>query len=81
MVDKPTIPEVAPRFAAYFREHPTWGSLHVVLDDGNVEDSTVRFCIDWAADHGDVEGEALAHLLLRMSSTQRRKLPNVVRDA
>ena len=70
---KPTIPEVIERFRAY-QERPgngAWGSLHIVLDDGNVTDSDVAFCIDVARDKGDEEGEALARILLRMSKTQR----------
>lgn len=74
---KPTIPEVLDRFAAYHREHPCWsGGLHVVLDEGNVSDSSVRHAVE------RTEGEAhdLAKLLLRMSRTQRLKLPNMVEE-
>jgi hypothetical protein len=80
MSEKPSIPEVAPRFAAYYRDNPVWGSLHIVLDDGNVEDSSVDYCIQWATDSGDKEGLALALILRQMSKTQRRKLPHVIRD-
>ena len=71
---KPTIPEVRDSFRAYLAQHPTWGSLHIVLDDGNVEDSSVEFCLDFARECGDAEGERLARILLRMSKTQRLKL-------
>jgi len=27
------------------------GSLHIVLDDGNLEDDSVRFCLRWAEGH------------------------------
>ena len=76
---KPTIPEVVERFAAYFAANPAWGSLHVVLDDGNVADSSVQFCIEYAAERGDDEGAALGRVLLTMSKTQRSKLPAAVR--
>lgn len=76
---KPTIPEVIARFVTYNEHNPAWGSLHVVLDDHNVEDSSVRFCLGWANEHGDWEGAALAHILLQMSKTQRLKISNEVR--
>jgi hypothetical protein len=75
---KPSIPAVLDRFVAYYRQHPAWGSLHVVLDDGNVEDGCVLACIEWAEHHGDTEGASLAKVLLEMSKTQRLKLPDVV---
>lgn len=45
---KPTIPDVIDRFRAYFAQpsNGAWGSLHIVLDDNNVDDDSVRFCID-----------------------------------
>jgi hypothetical protein len=77
-MSKPTIPEVLPRFLAYYIDHPAWGSLHVVLDDGNVEDDCVRFCIEFAEQEGDEEGAELGRILMRMSKTQRNKLPPAV---
>jgi len=79
---KPTLGDQAliDRFVAY-HEAPlngAWGSLHIVLDDGNVDDSSVRHCKDWAVERGDAEGAALADILLTMSKTQRHKLPNKV---
>jgi hypothetical protein len=76
---KPTIPDVVERFAAYYAKNLAWGSLHIVLDDGNVEDSSVKFCIENAQERGDVEGKGLAEILLQMSKTQRAKLPSAVR--
>jgi hypothetical protein len=78
ILDKPTIPEVFDRFYAYYEKNPVWGSLHVVLDDGNLEDSTIRWCIDRAEKGGyrppDPEGAELGRILLRMSRTQRSRL-------
>jgi uncharacterized protein (TIGR02996 family) len=71
---KPTIPEYLDRFVAYLNAHGAWGSLHIVLDDGNVEDDHVRWCIQYAAEHGDEEGRQLGEVLLRMSRT---RLPRV----
>ena len=71
---RPTIPSVLPLFISYRRRHGAWGSLHIVLDDGNVRDSDVGWCIEHARERGDAEGEALGRVLLAMSRTQRRKL-------
>lgn len=67
-------PEIIERFAAYYSANPTWGSLHIVLDDLNLETSHVAFCVDWAERYGDVEGKALAEILLSMTRTQRAKI-------
>ena len=71
---RPTIPEVIERFRAYHNERLAWGSLHVVLDDTNLSDDSVRGCIEYAQRTGDVEGEALARILLTMSKTQRAQI-------
>lgn len=74
---RPSIPEVVDRFRAYHDEHPTWGSLHIVLDDGNVDAHHVEFCVRWAEREGDIEGVVLGKILQRMSRTQRLKLGKV----
>ena len=73
---KPTVPEVLPIMHAY-RDKPgnnVGGSLHSVLEDGNVDAASVRSCRERAEQNGDADGVALADLLLQMSQTQRRKL-------
>jgi hypothetical protein len=72
---KPSISDVRDCFRSYLDLNPGWGSLHIVLEDGNVSDANVRFCVDYAQRNGDLEGERLALILLEMSKTQRRKLP------
>lgn len=71
---KLTVPEVLPRFSAYYAKNPAWGALHVVLDDGNIGDDSVRGCVEYARQIGDAEGEALARILMTMSKTQRNKI-------
>lgn len=70
--------ELLARFKAYFTKNSSWGCLHIVLDDFNVDDNSVLYCVKVARESGDVEGEALAGLLLEMSKTQRKKLPYCV---
>ncbi len=75
-----TLPEVIAAFTAYYARpgHGAWGDLHVVLCDGNVRDADVTFCRDLALEHGDREAVHLAGILLRLSRTQRIKLPQLV---
>ncbi len=47
------------------------GSLHIVLDDGNLETCHVQFCLDWAEEHGDEKGIELAKALLDLTEDQR----------
>lgn len=74
--NKPTIPEVAPLIAAYYNlpNNGAGGSLHIVLDDANVERHHAEFCREYALEKGDWVGAALANILTRMSTTQRKKL-------
>jgi len=61
-------------FAAYYRENPVWGSLHVVLDDRNLARSHVQHCIAWAEQCGDRDGKALGIILLGMTRSQRARI-------
>ena len=72
-----TIPEVLDEFDAYYQKNPAWGSLHVVLDEQNLHDDSVRYCIQWANEQGDQEGVFLGNILLLMSKTQRSAIPKL----
>lgn len=76
---KLTVPEVAPLVRAlYARPGGEAGCcLHVVLDDGNVKDDQVRFCLDEAGRKGHPDCAELASKLLEMSKTQRLKLRSI----
>lgn len=78
--NRPTVPELRPRLQAYLDVpgNSCGGSLHIVVDDGNCDDSSVRFCIEYAEEHGDTEGAAIAREMLRMSKTQRAKVGTYV---
>lgn len=76
---RPTIPDVIREFAMYYRNHAEWGSLHIVLSDGNEDDESVRFCLSRATANADSDGARLAEILLTMTRTQRGRIPNVCR--
>lgn len=67
-------PEVWALLREYERAHPTWGSLHIVLEDGNIEDEHVEFCERWARDHGDEMGVTLARMISELTDLQRAML-------
>jgi hypothetical protein len=77
-----TVPDVAPLVRALYERHAAGCCLHIVLDDLNVSDDDVRFCIEFArsedATHDRPEDRdacvALGEKLLSMSRTQRLKL-------
>ncbi len=77
--NKPFTNEELARFNSYRIVNPTWGSLHIVLDDGNVKDSDVQLCIESSIASSDAEGEALARILLTKSKSQRMRLPSKLR--
>lgn len=67
---------VAPLLRDYYARpgNELGGSLHIVIEDGNIEDWCVSACVDGATERGDTVGQAIGLLLLAMSTTQRRKL-------
>lgn len=67
-------PELLARFRAYNAIHLAWGNLHIVLDDMNLADSHVEFCINRAACDGDTEGLDLAKILRSLTRTQRGRI-------
>ena len=74
--NKPTVPEVLSIVKAYYSKpnNGVGGSLHIVLEDGNIETHHIEFCKENARKNNDLDGVALAELLLKMSYTQRKKL-------
>lgn len=48
------------------------GSLHIVLDDGNIEDDHILFCQEGAKEREDILGEKIAESLLKLSMRDRQ---------
>lgn len=61
---------------AYCAKHCDGGNLHVVLEDGNVEDFCLESSLRRAIEANDGEGADLANALLAMSVEQRLRLVN-----
>ena len=75
---KPTIPDVLPLAQIVYDRHCAGCCSHIVLDDDNVDDSHVLFCIEQAEEYEHADCLALCKALLQMSKTQRLKLGNLV---
>lgn len=77
---RPSTPDVIAAAKAYYQQpgNICGGSLHIVLDDHNLEDCHIIYCRDYAKDRGDDDGVILAQLLLAMTGTQRRAVARAV---
>lgn len=73
-----TVPKLIEECKKYYQlpNNRVGGSLHIVLDDGNIEDSHIEYCIGYAKENGDDEGVLLGQILLKATKTQRKKLYN-----
>jgi hypothetical protein len=76
---RPTVPEVIPLVRALYRSREGGAGccLHVVLDDNNIDDAAINFCIQYARDQQHPRCLELALLLRQMTRTQRDKLGNM----
>ena len=70
------VPEVLPLAWAYLSlpGNEVGGSLHISLDDGNLDDDSLLFGLHRAREIDDHLGFRIAALLLTMTKTQRRKI-------
>ena len=60
----------------YYIDNCTGGSLHIVLDDGNLSNSSIDWCAGYACGKDDDEGNDIANLMGWMTMKQRRKVYN-----
>lgn len=76
LLDYSHIETITAMFDAYSQLNPTWGSLHVALDDNNMDRSTIEFCKKYALEHNDYMGALLADILLCLSDEYIERLKN-----
>ena len=60
-----TIPEVLPFVRDLYQRNAVGCCLHIVLDDGNIKDKDVEFCINQAV---ELKGNYLLELLASLAS-------------
>jgi hypothetical protein len=65
------IDKVAELAQWYYQYHGAGGWLHIVLDDGNLEDHSVDHCIQRAEQEGDIVCWLLAGLIRTMTEDNR----------
>lgn len=73
--NRPTVDQLRPLVEALYAK-PGGGSgccLHIALDDGNVSDHCIKFCLENAIENGHADCEEIARMMLKMSKTQRSK--------
>lgn len=74
--DRPKVPEVIALVKAYYAKpgNGVGGNLHCVLDDGNLDAISISWGRQRALDAGDTDGVTIADKLLKMTSSQRRRV-------
>ncbi len=75
---KPNILAIIELCKVYYQKpgNGVGGNLHIVLDDGNLKDSHIEFCLKQCREKNDLDGALLCGLFLQLSMTQRKKIYN-----
>lgn len=60
----------------YYETECCGGNLHIVLDDGNLEDDNVSWCAGLAHGRQDHEASDLANIMQMMTIKQRKRVYN-----
>jgi hypothetical protein len=63
--------ELVEDIKAYLEVEPTGGSLHIVLEDLNLDDHSIVFCQGWAGAERDGAGSAIARRLEALTLEER----------
>lgn len=58
----------------YYKNNGAGGNLHVVLDDGNLEDINIGWCAGLCLGRQDHEGMDIANLMRNMTMAQRQRV-------
>jgi hypothetical protein len=58
----------------YYRTEITGGSCHIVLDDINLDDSSVQFCVEYSEKEGDFFGKTIAEMMLKLDEAEREQV-------
>lgn len=74
--DHKRINKLANRIAEYYKKEGNGcgGNCHLVLDDGNLDDSDIQFCKGYCAHADDKEGLGIMIDMLSMSPEERQKV-------
>jgi len=57
----------------YYKKKPSGGNCHIVLDDLNIGNEDIEFCLNECVKKDDVEGKVIMLALQKMRKTARLK--------
>ena len=79
---KPTKDQLKQMIAEYYSIKGNYcgGSLHIVLDDGNIESHFIQWCLEYAEDRGDAKGVELANMLLMFEEDEPAEVLEIYPD-
>ena len=71
--------ELVNRIVEYYKKegNECGGNCHLVLDDGNLEDSDIQFCKGYCAHADDNEGLSIMSCMLQLNPEERQKVYDV----
>ena len=72
--NRPTVPDVLPLVRAIYERHCAGCCLHVVTDDGNVEQWCADACVETAREREHADCLKAAEMLAAMTPTQRMRV-------
>ncbi len=74
--DRPKVPEVRALVKAYYAKpgNGAGGNCHVVLDDSNIKEHFLVSTLAECSAAGDVDGAEIMRRMLKMTSSQRRRV-------
>jgi hypothetical protein len=77
--DQPTVSHVAEKLHAYrmIEDNYVGGVVHIVVDDGNVEQAHADWCLDQANANGNPIDIEIATLVAALSDAERRELADL----
>lgn len=80
---RPSIEGMRAIIAAFYKlpGNSGGGSLHIVLDDRNVEDCNVQHCREWAEERNDASGVNMAELLLKFTEGERAEMLGIASES
>lgn len=64
-----------------YERHPTGCCLHIALDDGNLADTNIQFCSDYALKRGHFDCIELSDIMLVMTEGERTRLMRATHKA
>lgn len=71
--------ELSKLISNYYKDNPSGGNCHIVLDHQNINDSNIIFCLEECRKNNDIVGFIIMNHMLSMKKTARLKAINMWR--